>query len=221
MKQMSSAIFAVCGSSSLSHAPDLPCCANLKIDGATGKARLRRDVMPVSRWPMRMESGSSVPCRFCQLRLVVEQVDLRRRAGLEQVDDALGLRREVRQAGQAAGCRVGVLGKQRGQRRDADAGAGSAEEMPARDAVASDRIFIALSPSHPDSGSGSPPLRIGRQFARDRASGRAAIRPALRNFCRRAAIAREIGRDNSRRLSRRTCSFRCRRARAPVASRKP
>ncbi len=40
MKQSSSAIFAVCGSSSLTHAPDCPCCANWKSDGAIGKRRL-------------------------------------------------------------------------------------------------------------------------------------------------------------------------------------
>ena len=38
-----------------------------------------------------------------EVRLVVEQIELRGRAVLEQVDDALGLGREVRQAGQAAG----------------------------------------------------------------------------------------------------------------------
>ena len=58
--------------------------------------------MPVSRWPLRIESGSSLPRSFGELRLVVEQVHLRRGAGLEQVDDALGLRREMRQARQAA-----------------------------------------------------------------------------------------------------------------------
>ena len=59
----------VCGSSSLTHAPDLPCCANWKIDGATGKL-VCVAVMPVSRWPMRIESGSScaraiVPAAAC------------------------------------------------------------------------------------------------------------------------------------------------------------
>ena len=61
MKHRSSTIFAVCGSSSLTHAPDWPCCANLKIDGATGKL-VCAAVMPVSRWPLRIESGRSVPC---------------------------------------------------------------------------------------------------------------------------------------------------------------
>ena len=42
MKQSSSTTFAVCGSSSLTQAPDVPCRANLKIDPASGKRRLVR-----------------------------------------------------------------------------------------------------------------------------------------------------------------------------------
>ena len=60
MQQMSSTTWPVCGNSSLSHAPLWPCWANLNIDGATGKL-FWPEVMPVSRWPMRIESGSSVP----------------------------------------------------------------------------------------------------------------------------------------------------------------
>ena len=45
---MSSAIFAVYGSSSDIHAPLWPCCENLKTDGAIGK-RLWPEVIVVSR----------------------------------------------------------------------------------------------------------------------------------------------------------------------------
>ena len=62
--------------------------------------------MPVSRWPWRIESGSSVAAQVGQLRLVVEQVDLRRRAGLEQVDDPLGLGGEVRHRHRLAAARI-------------------------------------------------------------------------------------------------------------------
>ena len=62
-KHSSSAIFAVCGSSSLTQAPDLPCCANWNIDGASGKL-VCVAVMPVSRWPLRTESGSSVAAQI-------------------------------------------------------------------------------------------------------------------------------------------------------------
>ena len=41
-----------------------------------------------------------------ELRLVVERLELRRPAGLVQEDDALGLRREVRKAGETAGLRI-------------------------------------------------------------------------------------------------------------------
>ena len=65
---MSSTIFAVCGSSSLTHVPDFPCCSNLKIDRATGKL-IWPEVMPVMRWPMRTLSGSSVPANFSSVGL--------------------------------------------------------------------------------------------------------------------------------------------------------
>ena len=55
----SSTIFAVCGSNSLTQAPLLPCCANLKTDGAIGK-RVWPEVIVVSRWPCRMDSGRSL-----------------------------------------------------------------------------------------------------------------------------------------------------------------
>ena len=60
--QRSSARPAMWGSSSEIHAPLWPYCWNLKIEGATGK-RAWPEVMPVSRWPMRMESGRSVSKR--------------------------------------------------------------------------------------------------------------------------------------------------------------
>ena len=64
MKQSSSTIFAVCGISSLTHAPDCPCCANWKSEGTMGNVACVA-VMPVSRWPLRIESGRSVPFHFC------------------------------------------------------------------------------------------------------------------------------------------------------------
>ena len=55
---MSSTSFAVHGSKSLTHAPLRPCCANLKIEGATGNLACPL-VIVVMRWPARIESGSS------------------------------------------------------------------------------------------------------------------------------------------------------------------
>ena len=68
-----------------------------------------------------------------QLRLVVEQIHLRRRAGLEQIDHALRLGREVRQTRQSA---VAARRRRlREQRRAAPPapmpGAGAAEEVAA------------------------------------------------------------------------------------------
>jgi hypothetical protein len=49
-----------CGRSSLNHSPSARflCSANLNMDGATGN-RVCPLVMPVRRWPFRIEAGSS------------------------------------------------------------------------------------------------------------------------------------------------------------------
>ena len=60
MTHISSAMVAVCGSSSLSQMPLLPCCANLKIDGATGNFACPA-VMPVRRCPLRIGVGQILP----------------------------------------------------------------------------------------------------------------------------------------------------------------
>ena len=59
MKHMSSTIRAVWGSSSQTHMPLLPCRANLYFDGAIGN-RFWPEVIVVSRWPIRIESGRSL-----------------------------------------------------------------------------------------------------------------------------------------------------------------
>ena len=59
MKHMSSTILAVYGSSSQTHMPHWPCWANLNFDGAIGN-RFWPEVIVVSRWPMRIESGRSL-----------------------------------------------------------------------------------------------------------------------------------------------------------------
>ena len=64
MIQMSSAISPVCGSSSLSQAPLLPCWANSNI-GATQGNDFWPLVIPVIRCPIRTEPGSSSP--WCSL----------------------------------------------------------------------------------------------------------------------------------------------------------
>ena len=64
--------------------------------GTTGK-RSCCATMPVTRWPPKTEAGMSWLNRSLHLGLVVEQVEVRRAAGLEQEDDAFRLRREVRE----------------------------------------------------------------------------------------------------------------------------
>ena len=86
----------------------------------------------MSRWPIRIESGSSVPLESVEPRLVVEQVHLRRRARLEQVDHPLGPGREVGEALDArrrlragsGGRRRAIAVEQRRQGHRAEAQAG-------------------------------------------------------------------------------------------------
>src|SRR5579871_5470845 len=59
---MSSTIFAVHGSNSLTQRPHLPWRANLYFDGAMGK-RVWALVMVVRRWPLRIDSGRSLSNR--------------------------------------------------------------------------------------------------------------------------------------------------------------
>ena len=65
---MSSTIVAVFGSSSLTQAPHRPCWANLKIGAAQGND-FCPEVMPVTRWPMRILAGNSVPFSFSRAAL--------------------------------------------------------------------------------------------------------------------------------------------------------
>ena len=59
-KHSLSAIFAVCGSSSESQAPESPYWANVKGEPTSGIELWLPD-MPVSRWPPRTLSGSCSP----------------------------------------------------------------------------------------------------------------------------------------------------------------
>ena len=64
--------------------------------------------MPVSRCPLRIDSGRSLTLKIDEARLVVEQFDLRRAAGLEQIDDSLrfGSESAAGRGGLAAGARL-------------------------------------------------------------------------------------------------------------------
>ena len=91
--------------------------------------------MNANRSPLMNSSGNVLAVVLGQRRLGIEQIDLRRRAGHEQVDDALRLRGKSSLA--ASGGRALAsqrrLVDQRGQREAADAEGGLLEEMAARD----------------------------------------------------------------------------------------
>ena len=106
----SSTILAVCGSSSLTHVPDLPCWANLNSEPASGNDSLDgghagqplAHADDVGQFARRSSSAA---------RLVIEQVELRRPAALKEVDDALRARHEMRglqqRSRRIARCRTG------------------------------------------------------------------------------------------------------------------
>ena len=101
---------------------------------------------------MRTLVGQVLAVQLVEQRLVVEQVELRRPAGHEQVDDALRLRREVRR-GEDARERIGAARRRRAPRRSpfsrlmqrdaAEAEAEPAEEVAA--VHASSRCWSAVS----------------------------------------------------------------------------
>ena len=89
--------------------------------------------------------GNLLAVVLLQRRLVVEQIELRRRARHEQIDDVLRLRREVRRARAPSGLRPPAAANSRSsssarQRHAADAEAGLLEEMAARDVAKSVRV---------------------------------------------------------------------------------
>ncbi len=68
MKTMSSTVFLVQGKSSVTHMPHSPARSNLNFEGAMGK-RAWPEVMVVSRWPIRTDSGRSLSYHFCMTGL--------------------------------------------------------------------------------------------------------------------------------------------------------
>ena len=134
---MSSTILAVCGSSSLTHMPHLPCWANLNFDGATGKPRLAAGH---GGEPLALADrvGQVLVEALVHLRLVVAQVHLRRAAVHVQVDDRFALGGKCGKpgsggmdAGRFAGARPAQFASEHGQREAAEAQAGVAEELAA------------------------------------------------------------------------------------------
>ena len=136
---MSSTMLAVCGNSSETHAPHWPCCVNCAARAEELRPWLRVHEGEALALDERL-AGSAGRCSSIELRLVVEQLELARPAGHEQVDDVLGARREVaglgrQRIGQGGGSRAAcepALVEQRGQRDAAEADRAAAEEVAAR-----------------------------------------------------------------------------------------
>ena len=104
---MSSATFGqMCGSSSDTPRPILPCCVNLcGVPSSFGTP-----LMKANRSPLMQRFGAVLAVQLDQLRLVVEQIQLRRRAGHVQIDDPLRLGRKMRRLrGERIGGRRGSL----------------------------------------------------------------------------------------------------------------
>ena len=142
MKQSSSATLAVNGNSSETAAPLWPCCANCK-----PARRHRKPVLPRghARQPLPHPDrvGQVRPLKPREPRLGIEQIHLRRRTRLKQVDHPLGPRREVRKArdpgpgSEAPAVQPSAALKSRSQRAARaivpSPAAGAAEKLPARD----------------------------------------------------------------------------------------
>ena len=126
MIAMSSTIFAVFGSSSEIQAPDLSVLGELENRRCDGKAALtgchRRQALTFADG---LRKVFVVP--VLHLRLVVEEVHLRRRAHHVQIDGALGFWREVRDPGATGG-----LGYHARQCGNAESTSASRKELPPR-----------------------------------------------------------------------------------------
>src|SRR6185295_5990696 len=64
MNEILSTCLAMFGRSSLTHAPDCPCCLNANFEGATGK-RDWPEVIVVRRWPPMIDGGRSLSNWSC------------------------------------------------------------------------------------------------------------------------------------------------------------
>ena len=142
---MSSATFARCGSSSEISAPDCPCLLELERRGQ----QLRRALDEREALALDELRGNVLAVVLRQRRLGIEQIDLRRRAGHEEIDDALGPGRELQRSRPAAVGSRRLLGEhdvvhQRRQRQAADAERGLLEEMAARDGAQRSRSCMAV-----------------------------------------------------------------------------
>ena len=131
---MSSASFARLGSSSENSAPDWPCFLNWNGEASSFGVPL----MNANRSPLMNSCRHVLTVVRRQRRLGIQQVDLRRRAGHEEIDDALHPRRELQTSARQRGGSRRLLGEhhfvhQGRQRETANAERRLLEEMAAGD----------------------------------------------------------------------------------------
>jgi hypothetical protein len=120
--------------------PDWPHRSNRKIEGAVGKVVwYGHSGQTLSLADRIRQIGSS---QLGEGRLVVEQVELRGRAMLEEVNDAFGFRGKMRKAGKTARC-ARLLLEQRCQRGDPDAR--PAEEVAPRHFKTNAHCLVTIS----------------------------------------------------------------------------
>ena len=79
-------------------------------------------------FPRQIFIGNRRPMQLLQFRLVIEQIDMRRRAIHEQINHPLRLRRKMRRDR----LRKTIATQQRRQRRTADAARGPSKKLPPR-----------------------------------------------------------------------------------------
>ena len=136
----------MCWSSSLNQHAGLAVLLELVFGRRDGKTRLAAGHR---RQPLAHADGIGQigVVDFFQARLVIQQIHLRRPAVHEEVDQPLGLRREMRQLGQRGMGADGVFGRgaqhfgkhQSRQRNPPGGEAGGFEEMPAAEEV---KVFL-------------------------------------------------------------------------------
>ena len=129
MMARSSTCFERCGSRSESFGAGLAVARELE----RRAEQLRRAFDEREAFAFDDVFGDGLAVVLIQLRLGIEEIELRRGAGHEQVDDALRARGEVRADGGGVARREEAVVEQRRERERTDAEAALLEEVAARD----------------------------------------------------------------------------------------
>ena len=152
------------GTMLLNHAPLLPCCANLCGD----PSNLGVPLMNANFCPCNQRVGARLHVQLVQLRLVIEQIERRRRAGHMQINNATSPSPGRIGAFTANGDfdRAERIARQQSAQRDAaDTKTGALQKLPPRQRSAMGKIensSISIQPFI------KTPSRFNNTFATDR-----------------------------------------------------